>query len=380
VTYVQPDIVVDEAQIAQTAYDLVAARVPGWQPSPNSLDTALLEAAARLAAELRSLVGDVSDLVVQGLATSILDYPRRDAEAAQLDLAFTLTAGAAGYVVPAGTQVAVLAPDGTQVAFRTVADSATVGTAATAPAEAVETGPAGNGISGAASMIDALPQVDSVAAVGTSAGGADAEADLTYLDRIARRMRLVAVHPILPADFALLATDVPGVARAMALDGYDPVANTTGNIRTVAVVVQDAAGLAVPGGVKADVAALLGSSREVGFVVNVADPLYEPITLVVDVVKTAQAVTAQVVADVQAALSAYLSPARWGAPAGEGEPAWSSRPTVYLNQLIAVAGSVPGVVRVAALPINGVAADKLLQAGKPQALPLLTGPPTVNVT
>lgn len=381
-TYVQPAIVVDEGEIADAAYGVLADRVPGWEPSVGSLDTALLEAAVRLAVELRGLVADVSDLIVQGLATSIFGMPRDDATAALVSATFTLVSASPGFTIPAGTQFALSTPDGDLVAFETVADAVTSTTSATVEAAAVEPGTVGNGLGpGAGAMIDALPNVDGVAAASTSAGGAEGESDDAYLDRIARRMRLVAVHPILPLDFALLAVDVDGVHRAMALDGYDPVGGTFGNVRTVTVVVQDAAGQPVAGSVRTAVDALLQADREVGFVVNVIDPVYATLTVAATVVKSPDAVSAQVGADVQAALAAFLAPQSWGGPVGEGDvTTWASQPTVYRNQLIAVAGGVPGVVRVSALTINGGTADVTLAGGVPHALPNLSAPPTVTVT
>lgn len=381
-SYVRPDLDVNEDAIAQDAYDVVSGRVPGWQPTPGTLDTALLEATARQAAELRRLVLDVSDTaVVQGLATSVFGYPRFDALPATVTVTFLLSASAAGYVVPAGTTFALAAPDGTLVAFDTVTDSATVDTAATANAIAVEVGDAGNGLTGVGVMIDALPEVAAVAAVTVSAGGIEVEAEEAYLDRIVRRMAIVAEHPIVPDDFAVMAMDQPGVARAMALDLYDPVTNTTNNARTITVVVQNDAGQPVGGTVSAAVDALLQARREVGFVVHVTDPVYGNLTVAAAIVVQAAldgAATAQAVQD---ALTAYLSPATWGASAGgETDVVWSSRSTVYVNQLIAVAGSVPGVVRVADLTINGGHADVVLAGGVPYALPRLTAPPTVTWT
>lgn len=377
-TYVRPDLVIDEEAIAQTAYDLVAERVPGWQPADTALDTALLEAPSRLAAELRGLVIDVSDLIVEGLATSVLGLPRRPATPAVVTVTFTLETAFPNYTIPAGTQLGLTAPDGSLVGFATLIEAITSTTSVTVDAEAVEPGEAGNGLTGAGVVIDAIPNLVGVTAITTSAGGAEAETEEAYLDRIVRHMLLVAEVPILPEDYALMAIDVEGVARAMAIDLYDPATNTYGHVRTVTVVLQDDAGQPVAGSIKTEVDNLLQEHREVGFVVNVIDPIYHDLTVATTIVKTPDALQDQVEADVQAALEDFLSPANWGRGTSTSDPVWVSQPVVYVNQLITVVGSVPGVLRVVSLTINGGTADVTMQSGKPHALPHLTAPPTVT--
>jgi uncharacterized phage protein gp47/JayE len=379
-TYVEPDLSTDEAAIAQTAYDLVSARVSGWQPSTTSLDTALLESAARLAAELRTLVGDVSDLIVQGLATGIFGYARRDALGASVTATFTLANAIAGFTIPVGTRFGLTAADGSLIAFETVDDVTTDTTTATIGAVAVEPGSNTNDLTGAGTLIDAVVNVATVSAITTSAGGDDQESEAAYLDRIVRHLQLLAIHPILPNDYSLLAMETEGVARALAVDGYDPVANTYGHARTVALFLQDSLGQAVPGATKTAVQANVASYREVNFVVTVDDPLLTPITIVVGVKKADTVLASEVQIDVQDALVQYLAPSTWGLTIDQGQLPWVPRPIIYLNELIAVAGNVRGVVTVTSLTINGVAADYTMQGGRPQALPQLTGTPTVNVT
>lgn len=372
-TYVRPEIETSQDVIAQDAYDLVSARVPGWQPAPQALDTALLEASARLAAELAQVASDVPDLIFAAFGTSILGFPPISAISATATALFTLlvdpTPGS--FTIPAGTQIAGTAADGTAVAFETLTDLtiAAGGTTGSTTVTAVVPGATGNGITGSAVMIDALPQVNTVSLTTTSATGADAETTQDYLDRLTRRMQLVAVHPILASDFALLAADQPGVYRALAIDGYNPTADTTGNLRTVAVILQGSDGQSVSGPTKTAVDAVLQADREVNFVVLVADPLITTINVATTVVKTPAAVSADVQANVDAVILAFLSPALWGGPKLEGDPAWSSKPVVRIDELRSAIYQAAGVDHVTALTINTGTTDITLSSGKPHAIP-----------
>jgi hypothetical protein len=58
-----------------------------------------------------------------------------------------------------------------------------------------------------------------------STGGVDAESDDDYLDRFRTNAQLLAPRAILPSDFASLLQSVPGIDRALALDGYIPAVN-----------------------------------------------------------------------------------------------------------------------------------------------------------
>jgi hypothetical protein len=55
-----------------------------------------------------------------------------------------------------------------------------------------------------------------------SAGGVDAENDIAYRDRLAAELTLSSPRPILPDDFAILARNVTGVTRALAVNGSIP--------------------------------------------------------------------------------------------------------------------------------------------------------------
>ena len=146
---------------------------------------------------------------------------------------------------------------------------------------------------------------------------------------------MLSPRPILPNDFAVLALDVPGVARAVAIDGYNPSTGTYNNERMVTVAVTDAQGEVVSAEIKSAVAASLDVKREVNFAVHVIDPTY----VTVDVNATIKAQNgydpAAVATAATQAVTAFLQPYSWH---------WTN--TLRYNQLLAVLAQVPGVLYV----------------------------------
>jgi hypothetical protein len=381
VTYVPAQPPGDADSIAQSMYDLVATRSAGWSPDPRALDTAILEANARDAAELRTLVGDVPDLIFEAFGTQILNVPRDAATSAIGTVQFTLSTAITGFTIPAGTQLAVANAAGVLVGFETISDVTTNTTTATTDAQAITAGSDANGVTGTGQMISGLANIDAVTLIVAAAGGVDQESSTGYLDRLVRKLQTYGPHPIVPNDFALLAMDVDGVARALALDGYDAVANTTGNPRVVSLVVQGSDGQPVATGIRTSVDSMIQAEREINFDNRVIDPLYTNIAVVVAVTKIPSADATRVHDDVVAAIAAFLNPATWGGPQLEGDPAWRSDPVVRINDAITAAGRVLGVQTVTSLTLNAGTSNVTMQSGKPHAIPQAVGlGSTVTVT
>lgn len=397
-TYVRPSIDPDEDAIRQVVYTAIATAVPGWTPATSSFTTALLEAFIRIISEQRAVFADVPDSVFVALGESILGILRLAAQPAVGAVTFTLVdaAPAGGFVIPQGTPVAATAADGrTQIAFATTLDLViaagdTTGDAAVA---ALQDGSFANGITGDVVLLNGLA---GVAPAGTltapTTGGVDEETLDAYLSRLVKRLKLLHAMPVSEADvsaFAELVMEEMGTpGLCLAQDGYDAVGNTTGNIKTIAAFLKDLTGQPQPSGTKTAVDAALQAARLQNFVFTVGDGLYTNIGVVANVVKEPSALSAQVQADVQAALAALLNPATWGSSSQEGDPSWTSRPVVKINDIIIAAGSVPGVRTVtsatlAALPGSPGSSDITMQSGKPQALPQAVGSGstvTVNVS
>lgn len=381
-TYVPAQPPGDADAIAQQMYDVVASRVPGWTPDVRALDTAILEANARDAAELRTLVGDVPDEIYAGWLGSFLGVQQNPAVAAVATVTFTLTNTITSFDIPLGTEFGVRDASGQLVGFETTADVVTSTSTATVGAQAITAGSAANGVTGFGEMITGLDNIDTVQIVVAATGGVDAESLTGYFDRATRRLQTYGPQPLREDDFAKLAMDVEGVGRALALGGYDATANTTGNAGVVTVVVQDEpSGGAVSAGIKTAVDSLLQDDRVINVDVRVVDPLYTNIAIVAAVTKIPSADATQVDDDVTAALTAFLNPGTWGGAQLEGDPDWRSDPVVRINDAISVATNVLGVKTVTSLTLNAGTSNITMQSGKLHAIPQAVGAgSTVAVT
>jgi uncharacterized phage protein gp47/JayE len=255
---------------------------------------------------------------------------------------------ASGYTIPAGTVVSYPVSGDRQLFFQVESDVVIApGSTSTADGEvvlvALDPGTEANGLSGSGfSPVDALAFVVGIEATSPSAGGATAESDDEYLSRLREELQLLAPRPILPNEFAVLAQRIPGVDRAIAIDGYNPTNGTYNNERMITVALADENGNAVSSSVKTAVSTYLDSLREVNFVVHTIDPTYTTIDVTVTVKKTSTASTQAVSEAVVAALQEYLNPQNWD---------WST--VVRYNELISLIDQVPGVDYVDTLQTPG---------------------------
>lgn len=366
--YISYPIETDPQVLAQQAFDYLAEQMPGWVPTPGNLESWMIESAARMVAEAQAVASDVPRAILRYVGANLYNLPPVDAAAASTTSTWTMVDNA-GYTIPEGTLVGLRAAGDVLVGFAT-STTVTVppGSTATAAGEvglvAVEPGAQGTGLSGTPELIDALAFVVSVALVGATTGGADAESDDDYLGRLSRELELMTPTPILPDEFAVLARRIPGVERAVALDGYEPVGPSTGNERMITVLPIDALGEPVSGGTKTAIAALLESMREVNFVVHVADPAYVEIDVAYTAVCFAAFDPADVEARIDAALEALLSPGNWGRPdfGDVAGPAWINEPVVRFLEVASLIDRVEGVRYVATLTVEGATADVTLSA------------------
>jgi hypothetical protein len=228
------------------------------------------------------------------------------------------------------------------------------------PIVAVEPGEAANGLTGVGTLVDTLAFVDDVTIVGSTAGGVDAETDDEYLARLTDELTLMAPRPIVPEDFEILARNIAGVDRAVAVDGYDPHTDTYDNERTISVAAVDEDGEAVSNDTQAEIEAYLEARREVNFEVHSIDPVYTTIDVVASVVILPGFDSATVLDMVEAALNDYLDPANWGrAQSGDGRFSrpWINTTTVgYLNIARTVL-MVEGVAFIDTLTVEGGTTD-----------------------
>lgn len=224
--YITVPLTTDPAQLRDDAIAELQALVPGWNPDAGDLARWIIEASALAAAEAREVASQLPALAFGAWGEDLLGLPPVQATAATVPSTWTAV-DTAGYTIPAGTTVGIRTAGDELVAFRvTAAVTIPAASSATLAGEvilqAVEPGEAANGITGTVELIDALAGIQSVALVGTPAGGADDEDADTYLARLRGELQTLSRTPILPRDFEIQARSVPGVARAVAVDMHDP--------------------------------------------------------------------------------------------------------------------------------------------------------------
>lgn len=210
----------------------IQTRFPNWEPHDSNLDTALIEAFAATSSDTRDLASQVPDTVFRYFGANIIGLAPGEATYATTTTTWTAR-DTAGYIIPAGTAVGVVNSAGDFVTFLTLVDVAIApGDVDTNVGEvtvvAAVPGSAGSGLGGIAApmeLVTILDWVTSVTMAGPTSGGTDAELDDVYLDRLRAYLTLLAPRPILPADFAILARQIPGVYRALAIDLYNPFHN-----------------------------------------------------------------------------------------------------------------------------------------------------------
>lgn len=385
--YIALPVTVDPDTLATDALTYLAQQQPGYVARPGNLETWLVQAMARMCAETAQVAAQVPLAVFQYFGTQLLNLPPLQGSSATLTATINVV-DAAGYLIPAGTTVAYPLSSTTNMLFRTTADfsiaaGATSSGLGSVTFTAVTPGTAANDLPPTTlSMVDALSFVTSIVSTSISSGGADPETQQTYLNRLAAELQLLSPRPILPADFAALARNQAGVARAIALDGYNPSSGSFGNERMVAVAVIDSGGLALEGSAAAAVATALQNAREVNFVVNVVDPAYSTVNVAAQVVLEPGAAAATVLPACQAALTALLSPAHWGDSLVDGAwlGQWINTPTVRYLSVGAAVAAVPGVAYVSGLQMSlGSGSYAAGDLGLPGAIPLAVAG-AVNVT
>lgn len=371
--YIEFPVETDIEDNLARAFAEMRAIFPAWTANEAHLEVALIEEFARMSTETAQSAGFVSQLVFARWG-QLVGIEQSPGVRAGTTADFTVQDDA-GYTIPAATGVALRVAGDDFRLFLTQADivippgqTEVLGV----PLEAAVVGTDYNGIAAApASLTEQYAFITSVETTTITTGGIDPEDFDGYVDRLSEDLRLLTPRPILPDDFAILARNVPGVARARAINGFNPVDLSYGNERMVTVVGLDVNGDALSDTTDNELEQYLDSQREINFVVNTFKPQYLPLHIVYDLVTDVGLDPIGVQDAVNAALAAYISPARW-AGGDEEPPIWRDVNTVRFWELVAVMNNVPGVAFLNALTINGVASDIDLPtpAGLPKAVGL----------
>jgi hypothetical protein len=356
--YISYPITVEATTILSEAYDYIKTKSPEWIEHDGNLDTWILQVTASQASDLMALAADVPDTIFKWFGAYLVGIPPQDATASTVDSTWVCN-DTLGHLIPAGTMVAIRDDQGIDHGFITSYDVIIPsGVSGTAPGAvsliSVETGSITSGLGGngvVVPLIDTLTFVLSVTLTGQTAGGMDAELSSDYNTRLARRLQRLSQRPILASDFSLAALDVTGVARAVALDGFNPSNNSFNNERYVAVAALDSNGAPISSTIKTNLGSYLDSQREINFQVPIFDPVVTQIDVTYNVKCISGYTTATVKANADAALAQYFNPTLWGVDPGITDTSaqvqtWVETTTVYWTKVLRVIGNAQGVDRV----------------------------------
>lgn len=348
-------ITTDEELLVQDAIGYIQTAFPGWEPASEAqFEVWLIRALGRMLAEARDVAADVPPEIFRYYGKTIVKLPPIDAAPAQGATTWTMIDNA-GYTIPAGTVIGIRTAGDDLHAFETlntvvVPPGSTVTAAGEVVIQALEEGAAASGVTGAVELIDGLSFVQGITLPSPTANGVDAESNEEYNNRLSTRLQLLTPRPILPRDFAILSLDIAGVARATAIDLYDPGPPiVTNQPRCVTVALMDAAGNAVAAPTKTAVHDMLQSQREVNFLVFVIDPTFNPI----DVDFAGKAYPGwdpdAVEADCIVAITDYLRGINWGLPPSGEIAEWNNKTTIEKYELGTVLNTVDGFDRITSL-------------------------------
>ena len=330
---------------------------PGWEPHRADLVTMLAESVAFVTSMVLGVVSDTRDSLYRRAGLAIFGVPEIPAAPAVAVTTWTVQ-DTSGYAIPQGTEVGYLTSTGDTMIFRTTADvviPSGQSSASGVEVTAITPGSQGNGLTGPVLVSSTTPWVTGITQPFPTSGGEDGETDEEYLARLPREIE-VQRTPVRERDFQAVAMRIPGVGRAVAIDGWNTVSDTLGNEKTVGVVVATTDGLACSTDVKAAVKTAIEAVREVNFIVGVTDPAFTSVTVTYAATAYPGFTTADVKTRVDAAILAFLSPATWGMPTWEAAldgGQWLNEPVVRVNDVVAVIDSVQGVRAVTAVQING---------------------------
>jgi hypothetical protein len=396
-TPISLDLVADPDALADAAVRYLEAAIPGFEARPGNVETVLLYANAQIGAEIVEQASEIDPLIFSYLGEDLLGIPAHEATEATGELTVTWAPDVmTATLYPAGSLVTVPSPSGDVVAFQTNTDLEAPGGGGvqSVTITALEAGEAGNGAYGAAEPVDIVDGVDALVVGDATAGGTEQETSDEYLARLSDALTILAPRPILPADFSVLARQVPGVGRATTIDLYQPstaqggigtprgASPATNTPRCATVVITADAGAVPPPALMQAVYDLLDSSREVNFLVYVIAPGYDAI----DVQATVRAYPGFDPAGVQAAavaeLAAWLDPGAWGSPPGVTAGEWVFDNTVRLYEAVEHLNRAAGVHYVETVQIRktgGTFATADIALKTPVGLPT-PGTLTVAVT
>jgi Baseplate J-like protein len=347
--YIEFPIEVNAETLIEEVFADLEDQIDGWEPAAGNLETFLIRAIVyRLIVPLAQLAADVPPEVFDRWGEEIAEVERHLASAATGATTWKMTDNG-GYKIPAGTEIGVPVSGSEARGFRTVNEviippGSTETAAGEVLIEAIEAGTQDNELEGEATLEDALAlPLDSIKLVGATSTGEDEEEPTVYLGRLRETMETLAPRPIIAKDVAILARNVPGVGRSVAIDNYNAETEEGEQEKTTTVVVTDAEGEACIAAVKEAVEAELAAKREANYIFFVVDAQYKEIDLTCVFVEAPGFDHAAVKVKLEAALDDFFDPAKFGQrPPGDAK-SWVNATTIRYQDLVTVVNNVEGL-------------------------------------
>jgi Baseplate J-like protein len=366
----------DPASILKLGTDYLQTIYPNWTPNESSYDFRELAAHAAMASEFLQTALQVPEGAITRFVGEVLfQTPPNPAIAATGLTKWTLV-DALEHTIPAGTELTIKAADGSLVAYQVGEDIVKPPggtTVSDVPIVAVEPGAIASKLSGELTLVDSLVEagaswVRTVIVEGETTGGADAETDAAYTARVTALAPLLKLAIVRAPDFAAAAPLlVPQIARALAIDEYEPETSEFGVEKFTTVAPIDANGRPSITEVKDKLQAEYERLRERTFRAVVIDPTYTSIAAHVEGIAVASSDPTVVKGRVETAVEELLSPAVSGIPADGDTSVWEDRPVLRYQDAVTAVNNVLGFDHYTVLTLNGGTADIVL-AG-PAALP-----------
>lgn len=348
--FVAPDVITDPLVLATNAKAFLEDELPGWTSNDDSIEDLVIDANSYTAAEQAEALEAELVAAYRSLGPLVGVTPIQAQPAVGI-ATFTVVDTAGYTITAASTVIGITDVNGDLQTFRLIAD-VVIGSGSatgTGTVEATEPGADANNLSGEA-VIVAADGFLTAASLGTTGGGLDEETEEDFLDRLTEELAIIKPGPVLAADAALLARNVPGVFRATAVNLLKPSAADGGEgaeetnaekCVTVSCINED--GTACSSGVRAEVDALLQAQREVNFKFFVVPPHYTKIDVTTTVYAWPGYDPATVKAEVEAAIRSYLSAAAWGRDVGGRSKTWKDDHTVRQSGLMSAVMGVRSV-------------------------------------
>jgi hypothetical protein len=343
--FVDIPIEVSAEDMADDAVDNLQQTWDGWEPAEGDAEVILIETLAPLAESAARAVSVVLPAIFRSYGTKLLNVVYVDGAPAQTTITIQLV-DTDVHQLDEGSEFEI---DG--VAFSTNADiSNAAGTDVLAGVEvfATEDGTVHNGLTGVTtSPISAMAFVESFTVDTPTAGGIDPQDDLDYQSDLSQQLQLQAKTLVTARDYELWALSYPDIAGAYAENL---------GARQIRVTVRDADGNPVSPLTKTALGLDYANFQIANNTNMIADPTYTTISVTYTVVALPGYAPADLGSRIDAMLSEFLSPARWGRPEF-GDPGstvgWINDSIVYKNVIIDQVADVEGVRRVVDVTIAG---------------------------